>query len=346
MKIMSFRSWLSVITVLLLAIILYAARDEIVHAWGLLSQVNLWVLSLIIPAQIIVYFIAGEMMFCYLRDKKAIGHISVVTQARMALEMNFVNHTLPSAGVSGMSYMTWRLSRYRISAGRATMAQLVRFAATFASFIVLLLVALVVITIDGNINRWIILLSSAVVFAMVAAVVLFIFLVSSPSRSRRFSHWLAAISNKALRGLRIRKLTVDGAKIEHFFDEMHDDFLELKRDKRLLLKPFLWGIVFMIGEIVLYMVSFWALGAYVNPAPVLIAYGLASTAGSFVLTPGGAGAFEAIMVSFLAVAGMAAGVAIAGILLTRVILMLGTICLGYFFYQHALVKYGKSKSAV
>jgi putative heme transporter len=75
----------------------------------------------------------------------------------------------------------------------------------------------------------------------------------------------------------------------------------------------------------------------------LIAYGVASLAGFFVITPGGAGAYEAIMVAFLAVAGIGSGIAIAGIVLTRVIVLMGTIGLGYVFYQHAILKYGKQR---
>jgi putative heme transporter len=48
-----------------------------------------------------------------------------------------------------------------------------------------------------------------------------------------------------------------------------------------------------------------------------------------------------LMVGFLALAGLGQGVAIAGIVLTRVILLIGTIVFGYVFYQIALVKYGK-----
>ena len=39
--------------------------------------------------------------------------------------------------------------------------------------------------------------------------------------------------------------------------------------------------------------------------------------------------------------GVAPDVAIAGIVLTRVILLTGTIVFGYMFYQHALIKYGR-----
>jgi uncharacterized protein (TIRG00374 family) len=90
-------------------------------------------------------------------------------------------------------------------------------------------------------------------------------------------------------------------------------------------------------------VTFWALGEPVNPAPILIAYGVATLAGFIVVTPGGAGAYETIMVAFLALAGIAQGTAIAGIVLARVILLLSTIGFGYLFYQHALIKYGRNR---
>jgi uncharacterized protein (TIRG00374 family) len=139
---------------------------------------------------------------------------------------------------------------------------------------------------------------------------------------------------------RKRKL-VKQEVVENFLDDMHRDFTELRHDKKLLIKPILWGAVYTIGDAGLFMVAFLALGVVFNPAPILIAYGVASVAGFFVLTPGGAGAYEAIMVTFLAFAGIAGGVAIAGILLARVMILLGTIIFGYIFYQHALVTYGE-----
>ena len=82
-----------------------------------------------------------------------------------------------------------------------------------------------------------------------------------------------------------------------------------------------------------------------NPASLLIAYGLAGVAGFFVVTPGGAGAYEFAMVSFLTSAGVHSGVTIAGILLARVLLILTTIITGYIFYQLAILKYGKHTAA-
>lgn len=340
---MSFRAWLSVITLILVAVIVYFSRHELVHAWELLGQVNIWILLLMIPGQILVYFAAGEMMFSYLRAKKSIDHIQGPTLVRMALEMNFVNHVLPSGGVSGISYMTWRLGKFGVSAGRATMAQVVRFAMGFVAMIVLIALSVLAVTIDGDINRWIILMSSILVGGMIAVIVGAMYLLSSGTRIAKFSNWLVRASNRLVRVVTFgrKKRALTHTKIDVFFEEMHHDYVALKGDKKILLRPFLWGVVYTAADAGLFLIAFWALGSVVNPAPVLIAYGVASLAGFFVVTPGGAGAYEAIMVAFLAVAGISQGVVIAGVVLARVIILLGTIGLGYVFYQMALIKYGK-----
>lgn len=339
---MSIKAWLSVLTVVLLAVILYLSRHELIRAWELLGQVNIFILILMIPVQILVYFAGGEMIFSYLRDK---GHIKNVKRSeliKVALEGNFVNHVLPSGGVSGISYLTWRLGGLGVGPGRATMAQAVRHSMAFASFGALLLVALFAVTLDGTINRWIILTSAGLLGIMIAIVASLIFLISNSRRIESFVDWLYRFLNKVIRRLTAgrRRVLVSERKLRTFLLDMHDDFNELLKDKDLLRKPFLWGLVYTLGDAGLFMIAFWSLGEVFNPAPILIAYGVASLAGFVVLTPGGTGAYEAIMVTFLAFAGIGGGVAIAGILLARVIILIGTISFGYVYYQMALSKYG------
>jgi uncharacterized protein (TIRG00374 family) len=340
---MSFRAWLSTITLLLIAVIVFFSRHELFRAWKLLEHVNIWILLLLIPGQLLVYYAGAEMMFSYLRAKKLISVVSGLGLARMALEMNFVNHVLPSGGVSGISYMGWRLSRYGVSAGRSTMAQVVRYTMGFASFIALLFVAVLIVTIDGSVNRWIILVSSVLVTGMTGTILGGMYLLSSTKRMSSFSRWLVRAINAAVRKLTFgrRDTLLDKTRVDEFFNDIHHDYIALRQDKRVLTKPFLWGLLFNVADVSLFMITFWALGAPTNPAPILIAYGVASVAGFFVVTPGGAGAYEAIMIAFLAVAGLSQDTAIAGIVLTRVILLIGTIGLGYAFYQHAILKYGK-----
>lgn len=343
---MSFRAWLSLITVVLLAVILFASRHELMRAWHLLGHVNLWILALMIPMQILVYFAGGEMIFSYLRGKGQMKEIKQYELVRVALEGNFVNHVLPSGGVSGVSYLTWRLGMYGVPAGRATMAQIVRHASTFISFAVLLLVSLFAVTLDGTVNRWMI-LASALLFGLITLAILGgIYLFSSLRRIDLFAGWIYRTINLVLRKITFgnKRKWLDEETIESFLKDMHEDFVELRRDKQLLVKPLFWGIIYTLGDAGLFMIAFWALGEVFNPAPILIAYGVATLAGLFVLTPGGAGAYEAIMVTFLAFAGIAGGVAIAGTLLARVVILLGTVLFGYVFYQHALSTYGGKRN--
>lgn len=340
---MSFKAWLSIATVLLMAAIIFASRDELLQAWRLLSSVNIWILLLLIPGQIFTYYVGGEMMFSYLRAKGSTQNIPPPDLARMALEMNFVNHVLPSGGVSGISYMTWRLGKYDIAPGRAAMAQIVRFAMAFAAYIALLPLAVLVVTIDGEVNRWIILISSGLVLAAVVVGGLGAYVLSDRRRMWKSASLVVRQGNKLVKKLTFgrKKRVFKYREVEKFFTDMHFDFQALRKDRRILLRPFLWGLVFIAGEIILFLITFWSMGITVNPAPILIAYGVALVAGMVVVTPGGAGAYEAVMIGFLALAGLNRGEAIAGIVLTRVVLLLGTIVLGYAFYQKSILKYGK-----
>ena len=341
------RAAISVATLLLIVFLLWATRHELQQAWLLLERVNLWILSLIIPLILLNYYSAGEMIFSYLRQKGSIKHVSSLEQMRMSLEMNFVNHALPSGGASGVSYMTWRLSRYGVSTSRAAMAQVVRFVAGFAAFSVLLVVAVLLVTVDGGVNRWVILVSSTLVSLMIAATVGGIYALRSKTRLHAVSVWTEKIVNrltyKLTRGR--KRVLVRQEKLEAFLLDMHEDYKSLWRDSRILKKPFWWGVVFTSTDVAMFFVAFWSLGAIVNPAPILLAYGLATIAGFAVLTPGGSGAYEALMVSFLAISGLAQGTALAGVILARMIILLVIIALGYAFYQHALVKYGKKPDA-
>lgn len=339
----SHRNLISIFTLLFLVVIVIASRKEIIHALELLGQVDLWILALLIPLQFLSYYAAGEMMFVYLRDKGAMKKVSHVTTSRMALELNFVNHILPSGGVSGMSYMTWRLREYHITPGRATMAQIIRYMAGFLAFITLLIIAVVAITLDEGVNRVIILASTVIACLLIFSIIFSIYIISSRSRLHAFSRWVGSFLNSLTRKVTFgrKKTIVSKERIELFFEELHQDYIEIKKDKRILIKPYIWGLVFNFSEVAMFMVGFWALGHIVSPAPIVIAYGLAAFAGFVLITPGGAGGYEAIMVAFLATSGIAQGVAIASVVITRVVLLAGTIASGYIFYQLTLIRRGK-----
>ncbi|NTW62432.1 hypothetical protein HGB25_03450, partial [Candidatus Saccharibacteria bacterium] len=115
---MKMRTWINIITILLLGLAVYLARHQIVQAWGLVGRVNLWLFLLLIPIQFLSYFSVGEVMFSYLRSKGDLAHVSKWRMTRVALELNFVNHIIPVPTFAGFSYLGWVLGRDGVSAGR------------------------------------------------------------------------------------------------------------------------------------------------------------------------------------------------------------------------------------
>lgn len=339
---MSFRRWLNIFTVLIILVTLWALRDEVVRAWDLLERVNIWILLLIFPLQFLSYYASGAAIFSYLKHRGLTKDIHSWDMARMSLELNFVNHILPTAGVSGASYMTWRLSKLGVSSGRATLAQVVRLAASFGAYVVLLMIAVVVVTLDTGVNRVTILTTSGLVSTIIIAMMIVWYVIDSERRMEKFSALVSSSVNWLGRVvLRRKKDILKKRQVKHFFSELQDDYQALKREPRLLIRPFLWGIVFNVTEVSLFFFTFLALGSLVNPATILLAIGIAALVGAFLITPGGAGGYEAVMVLILTGAGVPGATAIAGVLLGRVILILLTIASGYMFYHLALRKYDR-----
>jgi len=334
---------MSILTLIVLAILIYVSRDELQKAWQLLGQANIWWLLLLIPLQITVYYAGGEMIFSYLRQKKAIGHISRFEQTRIALELNLVNHIFPSGGISGMTYTTWRLGKLGVSASSSLFAQIVRYIVGFLAFVLLLVISVFLLAVDGQINRYIVASSFLLVLIIIGLTFVAMYGFSSKKRMKNLAGFVVRVVNRLVRffTFKRRREVLELERTEKFFYNMHDDFYELAKDKKLMLQPFVWGLVYAGIDVLMFVIVFLSLGQLVNPAILLVSYGAATLAGLVAFTPGGAGVFELVMIFFLAMAGVSAGAAIAGIVLTRAILLAGTIVFGYIFYQQAIWKYGK-----
>lgn len=340
---LSFRGWLTVVTLVLLAIVVVAAWPEIRKAWSLLSRVDVGILLLLIPVQFFSYYATGGMIFSYLRAKGNLEDMSHWSMTRLALELNFVNHILPSGGAAGFSYLAWILKKHKVSVARSTMSQIIRFVLTFASFIMLLIISMIVLTFEHQIDRSIVIVGFALIVAAVAAMWLGLWLIKSNQRLRKFSNWITRTANRIVNWVtRGRKQDiVNGEIVLEFFDGLHDDYLAIKRERKILIRPYVWATIANLLDVALIWISFTALGYPLDPALLFIAFGIASIAGAVSVTPGGAGVYEAVMVAFLAASGVTTDVAIAGTLLARVTLLTGTILFGYMFYQLTIIKYGK-----
>lgn len=340
---LSFRFWLNLVTMILVVVVLWMARTDLVEAYHLLGKVNLWVLLLIIPVQFASYYASTEIFFTYLQARGQLKSISPVKGTLISLEFNFVNHVFPSAGVSGASYMVWRLGKLGVSAGQAAMSQLINFVVLGGTFMAMMVIALLLAVIEDRAANWIVFATTVTVVALVIGIVLGSYLLDKRERLMSFARWLTVKLNwltaKITFGKHHEALKVK--QVEKFFADFYSDFRAIKDNKKLLKKPILWGFASNILDVLLIAVAFWALGCPVDLPILLISFGAASIASFVTVTPGGVGAYEAVMIMVLASGGLDGGKASAGVLLARVILVVGTISCGVFAYQWALKKYGK-----
>ncbi|MCL2280503.1 flippase-like domain-containing protein [Candidatus Saccharibacteria bacterium] len=330
-------------TLILIVAMLILARHELVEAWHLMGRVNLLILILLIPIQFASYYAGAEIFFTYLRSRGQLKRTNMLQATAMSLELNFVNHIFPSGGVSGVSYMIWRLGKLGVAAGQATMAQIMKYVVQMGTFMVLMALALIWTTLENRMANWVIAATAIGITSLIFLVLFGGYLIGSRSRMKNFARWLTKTLNSLVKKVTFGRKSeiLELERTKRFFLDFHSDFVVLKNDKKLLVKPIIWSFLFNLFEILLFMVSFWALGTWANPAALLIAYGAATLTGIFMLTPGGAGAYEALMIGILTASGIAGGTAFAGVILARTILIIGTLVSGFVVYQHALHKYGR-----
>src|SRR5689334_6956537 len=105
---------LTLATFIALAILIYALRADIGGVFENLGKVNAIALLLIIPFQAANYDAYARL---YRSLLATLGrHVDYWSMYRFTLELNFVNHIVPSAGVSGISYFSIRAKSVGVTA--------------------------------------------------------------------------------------------------------------------------------------------------------------------------------------------------------------------------------------
>lgn len=338
-----FRFYLSVATLVLVMVLIWYARDDLMQAWFLLEKVNIWWLLLLLPLQLLAYYSWGQMSMSYLEQRRQIKKLSWWEKVKYSLGTNFVDHVMPSGGISGASYAIWRLRKLGVNKTHAMMSQLVDATVGFVSIIPLLLAAVVWVSITNQANGTMVMLSVGFSVGLLLVILFGSFLVSSQKLMVSFGVFLAKTINKAVQVLsfgRYKKQVLHPKKMEEFFLALNGDYERLMKEKKVLKQPLIWGLLWTTADVLMYEVVFISMGTFVDPMVLVLARSASMAAGMLVLTPAGMGAVEATFILVLVSSGVGGEVASAGILLTRVILLVGTLATGYYFY-HKGINHGK-----
>jgi uncharacterized protein (TIRG00374 family) len=332
---------ITIVTLALVAVAIYLVREDIWAAINGFDRLNPWVLVLLIPQQLGMYAGAGQIYFSFLKHKLR-RRLSLWTMTRVSMEINFVNHILPSGGVSGMGYLAWRLKEWKITAGQATFAHVLRVGVTAAINVGQMAVALLIIWALGTTapgQEWVLMLGALACVGFMGAVVFVFWLITSKKRIA----WFSMVTSKIANGL-VRKLTrgkrrkvLDEAKVDAYFMDLHDDWLMVRRNKKLLLGPFKWAVVYNAFELMTYYIVSCAMGHPELLPQIALAEGIAGFVGAVMVTPGGVGGYEGAMIGIMAAtSGVNIGDVTLIVIVTRVAVLMMTIVSGWGLYQQAL----------
>ena len=143
--IISFRTILMILTVILVAWVVYQNWPDILDTLDNIQEANIFVLLLLIPEQLFMYYACGQIFFSYLKHRKNVKQFTNEEILRISTELNFVNHAVPAGGLGGLAFLTYRLGPYGVTAGQASFLYLFRYAITTVINYVQALIAIAVL---------------------------------------------------------------------------------------------------------------------------------------------------------------------------------------------------------
>ncbi len=328
---------INIVTIVALGILLYFSWPQIKDGLHQIGGAKWSLIALMIPLQIFNFYAVGMIYYDYFA---ATGQKmdSKFQMFKIALELNFVNNVFPSGGVAGFSYLGIRLKHLGVPVARTTLAQAMRFALTFISFLLLLFVGLFFLSFDNQAGGVTLYISLSIAFMTLFGTVLGIYIVSDENRITSFMGFLPRIANRALHPFTKKENSINIVKVEKLFADLHKDYAKVMRHRKRLKRPLVWALLVNISEVMTIYAAYLAIGQTVNPGAVILAYSVASFAGLVSILPGGIGVCEALMTATFASAGVPKAAALSATLIYRIFTMIVFVPVGFILYQKALRK--------
>ena len=339
--------WKLIITVATLAalgLLIYGLRDEIHEVLTDLGKVNSAALLLMIPLQIINYdaYVRLYRSFFAILDEK----VQYWPMYKVSTELNFVNQILPSGGVSGISYFSIRLRGLGVSGSKATLAQVTKLFLLFVSFQPLLIVGVLLLAARGHAGSFVMLVAGALITLLIVGTLLGLYIIESRKRISSTLLFLTRLTNGFIHLFRRHSAeTINLVGAEESFNNLHDNYVILKKNWRALKMPFVHTMVANITEIAKLYVVYVAFGEFVNVGAVILAYSVANFAGLISVLPAGIGIYEALMTGVLVATGIPASLSIPVTIMYRVLSMTLVLVPGYYFYHKAISRGLSPKSS-
>lgn len=333
------RRWkliLNIVTIVALVILVYAIRHQLADTLANFKHVNGWALLLVIPVELLNYHAQVKLyqrLFAIAGNKLSYRFLFVT-----ALELNFVNHVFPSGGAAGISYFGLRLrDGEKITAGRATLVQVMKLALIFLSFEIMLIAGLFFLAVKGKAGGLTLLVTGSLSTLLIIGTVAFSYIIGSKQRIDSFFTAATRLINRTIQLFWPRHPeTINIVKARSAFDDLHENYVLFRRQHRQLRGPFGYALLANVTEVLTLYVVYIAFDKWVNVGAVILAYAVANFAGLVSVLPGGVGIYEALMTAVLVAGGVPAAVSLPVTVMYRVVNTIIQVPPGYFFYHRTL----------
>ncbi|HEY4161370.1 MAG TPA: lysylphosphatidylglycerol synthase transmembrane domain-containing protein [Candidatus Saccharimonadales bacterium] len=332
------RRWkliVNVITIVALVVLIVAIRGQLETTFRNLFKVHAWALLLIIPAEFLNYDAQARLyqgLFSITGNR--LGYWRLF---KASLELNFVNGVFPSGGVTGISYFGVRMRDSDITVAKATVVHLLKLVLLVLSFEVLIVFGLFCLAIEGRMNSIILLVAGMLTTVLVIGTGGFAFIIGSEKRIAGFFTWATRVLNRMLAPFRRGRsdaINVERARL--LFEDLHANYMLIRRDKQKLKWPFFWALMANFWEVAAVYVVYIAFGNLVNFGAVILAYAVANFAGLVSILPGGVGIYEGLMTLVLSATGVPSSLSLPVTVMYRVLNTLIQLPPGYYFYHKTL----------
>lgn len=330
-----FKLVITFITLIVLAVLIYGLRRDIGNVLENLGKVNTFALLLLIPLELLNYDVYSRLLrrlFSTLGNK--VGYWPMF---KFTLELNFVNHILPSGGVSGISYFNVRMRSLGVSGAKSTLAQVLKLFLLYASFQPLLIVGLLLLAARGHVNNLVMVVASSLITLLIVGTVIGLYIIESRQRISATLTFITRILNKIVHFFRRNNPeTIDIKSAQQTFVELHENYQIFKHRWRELKMPFIYMMIANATEIAAIYTVYIAFGRLVNVGAVILAYAVANFAGLISVLPAGIGIYEGLMTGVLVATGIPAELSIPVTIMYRVLNMTLQLTPGYVLYQKAV----------
>ena len=330
-----FKTVLSGVTIVALGVFVYLLRHQIVDTFQNLKNVNLWAIALMPLLQVVNYHSYTKMyqhVYAVLGDK-----LEYKKLYRVSLELNFVNNVFPSGGVSGISYFSLRMRALGAGAGKSTLVQVIKFALIFLSFQIMLAAGLIILAIGGKSSNFLILIAASLSTLLFVGTLMMAYILGSRGRINSFFAFMTRLLNRVIFYFRRgHPETIKIDKVHETFNELHDNYMLLRKDLRKLKMPLAYALLANTTEVLTIYSVYMAFGQFINVGAIIIAYAVSNFAGLVSVLPGGIGIYEAIMTGTLVAAGIPAALSLPVTVMYRILNSFIQLPLGGYFYHNTL----------